>query len=234
MSKYSTYFFALIGLYCLGSPGLISAIDIETVFLKMNHKKFQESLRPFVYPEFYTEPGKSAKVNSAQVREIYHMYAKAGIVDLKNHYIYFDKDSATGGYKRTYVLYFSAEGHPIFVGSDRNSSSHDRYTDFFALCQGKTGQWTDCTYEIFPKLDFADLLISGAKLNKSLIQLLALYYELPRNGTKVQLKVIYDDYTYSNMEPNQITPMDKELKKFRKQRFSLVWDKENQKMVLAE
>ena len=139
--------------------------------------------------------------------------------------------SATGMWKRTYVLYFSKEQLPIFVGSEHNRVTSDKLTDLFALCQDKAGNWSDCTGEIFPRVEISDLLAPGAKMDPTVQGLLSFYYELPRKGTTIYLHVKYNDYA---LEPATEQAIQKNLGKLRKKKFPLVWDKDNRKMLLGK
>jgi hypothetical protein len=196
----------------------VAAIDIKTVFLNLNHPRLKESLSP--------QPGTASSYGElSQILEGFQ------IVDLKNHYMDSESSSATGTWRRTYVLYFSNEGLPIFVGSEHNRATEDKLTDFFALCQDKAGKWSECTWEIFPRLTVVDLLAPGATMDKATTDLWSFYYELPRKGTTVYLHIKYSDYA---IEPDAEKLIQKNLRKFRKQKFALVWDKKNRKMVLTK
>lgn len=199
----------------------LAATDIGEVFQKINHPRFYDSVRPFV----------GGADNGPELnKDLYGRAKETGIVDLKNHYLSFSMDNATGGFIRTYVLYFSPEGRPIFVGSERNSGPDGRYADYFALCQDAVSNWADCTESFFPKLTVRDLLSAGKQLDDTTASLLFLYYELPRKGTTVYLKMIFDPYAY---EPADLKRMKKELAKFKKQKFPLTWDKKNRKLVIS-
>lgn len=219
MNKTTKSFFFLTILFFsfIGLSAPLVAIDIKTVFLNLNHNRFKESLR--------SQPGTAT--DYGQLPEILEGFQ---VVDLKNHYMDSESSSATGMWKRTYVLYFSNEGLPIFVGSEHNKVTEDKLTDFFALCQDKAGNWSDCTWEIFPKLTVSDLLIPGQKMDKATMDLWSFYYELPRKGTTIYLNITYNNYGLDTDAENNIK---KNLRKFRKQKFPLVWDKKNRKMVLS-
>lgn len=210
----------VLSLTCLTAlSGALSAVDIKTIFLKMNHARFKESLRLLVGSE---------DVSADQIKDTADSFS---VIDLKNHYMYTEQSSALGTIKRTYVLYFSKEGLPIFVGSDRNKADAGKLTDHFALCQDSGGSWSDCTDAVFPRLTLADLLTSGVRLDESLKDSFFLYYELPRKGTTVSLKITYNDYA---LEPAMQKQINKELRKFRKRQFSLAWDKPNRRFNLMK
>ena len=208
--------FLAISFIALSAP--LAAIDIKTVFENLKHSRLRESLRS----ESGGEPASEQDKQSVEGFQV---------VDIKNHYMDSESFSATGMWKRTYVLYFSNEGLPIFVGSEHNRVTEDKLTDFFALCQDKAGNWSDCTWEIFPKLTVSDLLAPGQKMDKATMDLWSFYYELPRKGTTVYLHIKYNNYALDTDAENNIK---KNLRKFRKQKFPLVWDKKNRKMVLSK
>jgi len=175
------------------------AVDIKTVFLKIKHPLFIESIRPFIHSNFYEPKGKKAPISQADIDNIFENYVNHGILDLKNHYIHFEKDGAMGIYIREYVLYFSEEKLPIFVGSEQNSSLHEKFTNIFALCQQRNLSWTDCTSEVFPKFTVADFLRDGQKLSPKTADLFSIRYKLPRKGTDIELEIVSDALTFDNL-----------------------------------
>ena len=208
----------------------LAAVDIKSVFQRVKHPLFIESIRPFIHSNFWEPEGKRAPIIQSDIDRLFDGPISRGTLDLKNHYIQFERDGAMGIYTREYVLYFSEDKLPIFVGSEQNSSLHEKFTSIFALCQQKDLSWVDCTFEIFPKYNVTELLKPGQKLNPKTADLFWLLYKLPQKGTDIELEIACDDLTFHNkpewadMEAAR-KAYERELAKFSRKKIILTWDK---------
>jgi hypothetical protein len=209
---------------------MIHAVDIKTVFLSVKHPLFIESLRPFIHSNFYELAGKNAPILKADIDDLFQSYVIQGTLDIKNHYIQFEKNGAMGIYAREYVLYFAADNLPIFIGSEQNSSLHEQFTSVFALCQEKSLSWVNCTSEIFPNQKVSDFLKHGQELNAKTAALFGIYFKLPRKGTDIELQIVHDSLTFDNLPDwKDLKAAEKafaiEMTKFEKRKLRLTWDK---------
>ncbi|MFZ6023244.1 MAG: hypothetical protein ACOYVG_02175, partial [Bacteroidota bacterium] len=219
----------------LSSIASASAEDIRSAFLTIDSTTFEESLRPMVVDNYLTESGQSVRINKTLREKALKAAAANGKFDLKNHYIQLSMNTATGTFLRTYVLYFMNDGSPILVGSEQSGSSHKPFTRLFSVCKLQ-GRWQDCPQTMFPKISLSSLTKPGAKLDKDLSTLLFLYYDLPRLGTDIKIRIIYDEYMLGQdigtETPDSLSEVRKEMNKLIATEFTLKWNKAENRFVL--
>ena len=210
-------------------------LNIRQAFLKNKHAKFIETLRSLTFPPYESKTWNAGKVSAQDIAFHLELFQDAGIVDVENQYIHYERHTGAGPIKRTYALYYDKAGLAIMAMSEHNPSSFSQYTTFTAICQTRKDTWKECTQAVFPPLEIASLVKEGAQLDKKYGKYLNLYYQLPRYGTKIKVSVIYDAYPYAGMGTDpQTDPRQKELSKLTRTSFTLNWDKGKKKFVFDQ